>query len=265
MRFTTKVTNLGIELSLHDDELPGPLEPAADADQIHPCRYYVYAHLDSSGQVFYVGKGTGRRAWSTDRHPLWVRYVENHLSGEYQVRILRDNLSAEDVEEVEAEWIAQCSGTVVNWFNMGRKTDFEALDRRNNLRAANLSIIKQAKAIEKHDIEKAVSMYIRAIEAIQGYAFITYEKGLVGQLLEEEAAELGISGEINALDRLTICLVKIGKAAEAAQYTEKYFSLYRRDRQFKVAERIVKRVEKALARMQKPNQRLHRMPKSRSL
>ena len=108
-------------------------------------------------------------------------------------------------------------------------------------------------------------MYIRAIEAIQGYAFITYEKGLVGQLLEEEAAELGISGEINALDRLTICLVKIGKAAEAAQYTEKYFSLYRRDQQFKVAERIVKRVEKALARMQKPNQPLHRTPKSRRL
>ena len=67
MKFTTKLTNLGIELSLHDDEIPGLLEPAADADQKHPRRYYVYAHLDSSGQIFYVGKGTGRRAWSTDR------------------------------------------------------------------------------------------------------------------------------------------------------------------------------------------------------
>src|SRR3990170_1391723 len=137
MKFTTKLTNLGIELSLHEDKVPGPLEPATDADQIHPRRYYVYAHLDSSGQVFYVGKGTGRRAWSTDRHPLWVRYVEKHLNGEYQVRILRDNLSAEDIEEVEAEWIAQCSDTVVNWFNMGRETDFEAPDRRNSLRAVN--------------------------------------------------------------------------------------------------------------------------------
>ena len=225
MRFTTKLTNLGIELSLHDDELPGLLEPAADADQIHPRRYYVYAHLDSSGQIFYVGKGTGRRAWSTDRHPLWVRYAEKHLNGEYQVRILRDNLSAEDVEEVEAEWIAQCADTVVNWINMGRKTDFDALDRRYSLRAANLSLIQQARAIEKQDIDKAASMYIQAIEAIQAYAFITYEKGLVGQLLEEEAAELGVSGEINALDRLTICLVKIGRAGEAAKYTENYFSL----------------------------------------
>jgi hypothetical protein len=261
MRFTIKPTNLGIELSMQDEELPGFLEPAPDADQVNPRGYYVYAHLDSSGQIFYVGKGTGRRAWSADRHPLWVRYVEKHLKGEYQVRILRDNLSAEDVEEVEAEWIAQCADTVVNWFNMGREIDIEASDRRYSLRSANLSLIQQARAIEKQDIEKAISMYIRAIEAIQGYAFITYEKGLVGQLLEEEAAELGISGEINALDRLTICLVKIGKAAEAAQYTEKYFLLYRRDQQFKVAERIVKRVEKALARMQKPYQPLHRKPK----
>lgn len=105
-------------------------------------------------------------------------------------------------------------------------------------------------------------MYIQAIEAIKGYAFITYEKGLVGQLLEEEAAEIGVSGEICALDRLTICLVKIGRATEAAQYTENYFSLYRRDQQFKVAKRIVKRVEKAFARMKKPNQPLHRTPKS---
>ena len=260
MRLTIKPTNLGIELSLHDDELPGLIEPAADADQINPRRYYVYAHLDSSGQIFYVGKGTRRRAWSTDRHPLWVRYVEKHLKGEYQVRILRDNLSAEDVEEVEAEWIAQCADTVVNWINMGREIDIEASDRRHSLRAANLSLIQQARAIEKQDIEKAVSMYTRAIEAIQGYASITYKKGLVGQLLEEEAA--GISGEINALDRLTICLVKIGKATEAAQYTKKYFLLYRRDQRFKVAERIVKRVAKVLARMQKPNQSLHRTPKS---
>jgi hypothetical protein len=253
MKFTTKLTNLGIELSLHEDEVPGPLEPATDADQKHPRQYYVYAHLDSSRQIFYVGKGTGRRAWSTERHPLWSRYVEKHLNGEYQVKILHDNLSAEDVEEVEAAWIAQCSDTVVNWFNMGRETDFEPLDRRNSLRAVNLSLIQQAKAIEKYDLEKATSMYIQAIEAIQSYAFITYEKGLVSQLLEEEAAELGVCGEINALDRLTLCLIKLGRPAEAVQHTDNYFALYRRDLQFGVAKRIAKRFNKALARMQKPN------------
>lgn len=250
MKLTTKLTNLGIELSLHEDEILGHLKPATDADQIHPRQYYVYAHLDSSGQVFYVGKGTGSRAWSTDRHPLWSRYVEKHLNGEYQVIILHDNLSAEDVEEVEAEWIAQYSDTVVNWVNMGRKTDFEALDRRNSLRDVNLSLIQQAKAIEEYDLEKATSMYIQAIEAIQAYASITYAKGLVGQLLAEEAAELGVCGEVKALDRLTICLIKLGRTMEAIQHTDNYFTLYRRDLQFSVAKRIMKRVNKALARMQ---------------
>jgi hypothetical protein len=96
-------------------------------------------------------------------------------------------------------------------------------------------------------------MYIQAVEAIQSYAFITYEKGLVGQLLKEEAAELGVCGEINALDRLTLCLIKRGRPAEAVQHTDNYFALYRRDLQFGVAKRIAKRVNKALARIQKPN------------
>lgn len=250
-----------IQLS-SEDKAPAPLEPSADADQIHPRPYYVYAHLDSSGQIFYVGKGTGRRAWSSVRHPLWVRYVEKHLNGKYQVKILRDNIPAEDVEEVEEFWIAQHADTVINWFNFNRKTDFEACDKRYSLTTANRSLIKQAKAIEKHDIDKAISMYIQAVEAIQSFAFIRTEKGIVGQLLDEEASELGVFGMIEAIDRLTICLVKAGRVSEAAQYTDNYFSLYRRDLQFGVAKRIMRRVDKALSRMRLPNQPLHRTPKN---
>jgi len=250
MEIKIKATNLGIEFSLHDGEPTSSIEPSSDADQKQPRKYYVYAHLDDTGKIFHVGKGMGRRAWSTDRHPLWSRYVENHLNCVYQVRILHDNLSEDEAEELEAEWIAQCSDTVVNWVNMGRQTDFEALDRCNSLRAANLKLIEQAKAIEKCDLEKATSIYIQAIKAIQSYAFITYEKGLVGQLLEEEAEELGACGEVNALDRFTLCLVKLGRPEEAAQYTDNYFKQYRRDLEFNVAKRIEKRVSKAL---KKPN------------
>ena len=253
MKFTTKQTNIGVEFSLSEAGTPRSLEPPTDADQENPRGYYVYAHLDRSGQIFYIGKGTGRRAWSIDRHPLWSRYVDKHLKGEYQVRILRDNLSAEDAEEVETEWIAQCSGTVVNWVNMGRETDFGALDKLHRLRDENLSLIQKAQTIEKYDIEKAVPMYIQAIEAIQTYALMTYEKGLVGQLLEEEAAELGICGDVNILNRLTICLMKLGRMTEAVQRTDNYFALYRRDMQYGVGKRIMKRVNKARAHIQKTN------------
>jgi hypothetical protein len=248
MQYRIKLTNRGVELSQYEGDVPGPLEPSPDADQDHPRRYYIYAHLDSAGEIFYIGKGTGRRAWSPDRHPLWSRYVEKHLGGEYQVRILQDNLSPGEAEELEAAWIDQYSDRVVNWINMGREIDLETLDRRNALRTGNLAVIREAEAIEKHDRDKAAVMYIQAIETIRSYAFLTYEKGLVGKLLGEEAADLGVHGEIHALDRLTMCLIKLGRPEEAAQRAEDYFSQYARDRQLIVAARITHRVRKAIER-----------------
>ena len=131
---------------------------------------------------------------------------------------------------------------------MGRDLDLAALDKRNTLRDANLPLIKEAKAMEKIDLEKAVTKYIKAIDSIKSYASIIFDKGLVGQLLKEEASDLGIHGEIRALDRLTICLVKLGESSKAYEQSEKYFSLYRRDLEFSCAKKILKRVNKAITR-----------------
>ncbi len=248
MKITSRLTNLGIEFSLSSGDISKPLIPAADANQESPRRSYVYAHTDSAGKIFYVGKGERRRAWSTDRHPLWRRYVEKHLRGNYQVRILQDDLSAGQAEEVEAAWIAQCSDDLVNWVNMGRATDFQALERYHKLRDANRSLIQRAKAFEKRDMVQAIKMYTQAIEAIPGYAFIKYEKGLVGQLLREEADELGRSGEIEALDRLTMCLIKLKTPAEASEHAKSYFAMYRRDLEMAASQRIAKRIEKQAQR-----------------
>ena len=148
MNPSIRLTNLGIEISVGTGGSPQPLKPATDADQSSPRRSYVYAHLDDAGKIFYVGKGKRRRAWSIDRHPLWHRYVDKHLGGKYQVRILKDNLSAQEAEEVEAEWIAECSDDLVNWVNMGRPTDFQLLDRFHALRNANQKLIQETKALE---------------------------------------------------------------------------------------------------------------------
>ena len=247
MKIISKLTNLGFEISLEEED-PKPLLADPDADQLHPRGYYVYAHVDAAGRKFYIGKGTQRRAWSEDRHPLWHRYVGNHLKGQYTVRILRDNLSSEESEELEADWIAQCSDTVVNWVNAGRATDFEALAKYHRLRDANRALIESAKAVERTDLASAISVYRQVIDAIAEYATISYESGIVGQLLAEESAELGINGELEALDRLTLCLARLGRAEEAARETEKYFAPYRRDLQLSGAARIAKRVEKALAK-----------------
>jgi hypothetical protein len=246
MKLRTRLTNRGVEIFLGRN-LPSPLTPSKDADQVKPRGWYVYAHVDSAGKMFYIGYGTGRRAWSRDRHPLWHRYVEKHLNGKYRVLILQDNLSASKAEEIESDWIAQSEG-LVNWQNMGRHFDLKAIDLSNKLRDANRTLIQQAKLVEKTDMEKAAQMYIQAIDAIAGYALIKDKSGIVAQLLEEEEEELGRNGQVEPIDRLTMCLVKLGRVREAVQRSEDYFKLYRRDSEMGAFQRIQRRLEKARLR-----------------
>jgi hypothetical protein len=247
MKITTKLTNLGIEIKVQQAGYEDALKPAEDVNQERPRDNYVYAHVDAAGKVFYVGKGRGQRAWSTDRHPLWQRYVEKHLGSIYQVKILQDNLSDPEADQVEAAWIAQHSENLVNWINMGRSIDIQLINYYHAVRNANRAVIQRARSVEKLDLQQAVSLYLQAIAAIPDYALISYESGLVGELLAEEAEELGRNGEIEALDRLTMCLVKLGRAAEAGQYANEYYLLYRREVCLAASGRISKRIEKALA------------------
>ena len=223
------------------------LEPNANANQTQPRRSYVYAHLDERGTPFYIGQGVGRRAWDHDRHPLWYRYVEKHLKGKYEVVILEENLTPKQAGQIESAWIAQESETLVNWFNMSRKTDFEAIDSYHKLRKANLSLFAEGREKEKTAPEEAVALYRETLARVAEYASIQAERGLIGQLLNEEIAETGLRGELQILDRLTLCLVRLGRDAEASEAAEQYFAKYRADLSLSVAAKIFKRVNKASA------------------
>ena len=243
----TRLSNLGIEISYGPKKLKKPLEPSRDADQVNPRGHYVYAHLDAKGNIFYIGEGVGRRAWSENRHDLWYRYVEKHLNGKYRVQILIDNLCEEDAEYLENVWMAQCGGeNLVNWITMARHVDLHEVERYHSLRNANRRLIQEARPVEKDDLEKASAMYVKAIDAIGEYASIHLETGLVGKLMEEEATEFGINGELEALDRLSLCLIKLNRPQEAANRADAYFALYRRDLHMSAALRITKRIQKAL-------------------
>ena len=63
--------------------------------------HYVYAHRRlSDDKIFYVGKGSGVRAWVTKgRNNYWTRVAEKH--GCY-VDIIFDNLGDEEAYELEA-------------------------------------------------------------------------------------------------------------------------------------------------------------------
>ena len=67
--------------------------------------FYVYLHRKkTTGEVFYVGKGSGDRAWSASgRNDLWVRTVNKHG---YTVEIFLSNLQEWYAFELEKELIA---------------------------------------------------------------------------------------------------------------------------------------------------------------
>ena len=247
MKFYTGfgVSREGMYVDLHlSEESPQRLEPSATASQISPKRSYVYGHYEERGIPFYIGKGTGRRAWEGERHRLWHRYVQTHLQGKYSVVILVDDLTSIQAEEAESEWIAQESETLVNWVNFGGKTDFEALDRYHSLRNTNRQLVASARGMEKSHPEEAIRLYYQAFANVEPYAAIQPEGGLRGQLINEEQAEFGITGELSVLDRLTLCLVRAGRGSEAATVSAQYFSKYRADEDLTGAGPIKKRVAK---------------------
>jgi hypothetical protein len=234
-----------IYVGMRRDQIQKVLENASP-DQNNPTKFYLYGHYAMDGALFYIGKGTGKRGWSKNRHPLWQRYVDNHLGGKYSVRIIVDGLSSEDAEELETGLIAEYGMTLVNWYNFGRKMDYSLLEKFHELRNANRKFIKETRLIEKSDIELAIQNYKIALLNIAEYAFMNYETGLVGKLLQEENEELGISGELEALDRLTLCLIKLGRNIEAQEYVNSYFKRYKRDSVLQTSNKIKKRVTKAL-------------------
>jgi hypothetical protein len=81
--------------------------------------YYVYAHTKPDSTVFYIGKGTRGRAWSTHgRNTRWQRTVAKHG---HEVLLLAEGLTQEQAVEEEAQIIAHFKpfGNLVNILDRG--------------------------------------------------------------------------------------------------------------------------------------------------
>jgi hypothetical protein len=88
--------------------------------------YYVYLHRDlATSEVFYIGKGSGRRAWDTEgRHDLWKQKVVSLAAG-WDVEVAKHDLSEIEAFELEAELVelhggcAAVGGKLTNWIPGG--------------------------------------------------------------------------------------------------------------------------------------------------
>lgn len=74
-------------------------------------RFYVYLHLKPSGEIFYVGKGTGKRAWSRNLRNRHWRYVVAFY--DFVVQIHTDNLTEEQAFELEKQLIKHYKKTTI--------------------------------------------------------------------------------------------------------------------------------------------------------
>lgn len=87
-------------------------------------RFYVYIHTKPDGTPFYVGKGTGRRAYmKTNRNKHWKNTISKYEN--YRVDIFKDKLNENDANNLEIILIKAFGrmdlslGTLVNMTNGG--------------------------------------------------------------------------------------------------------------------------------------------------
>lgn len=68
---------------------------------------YVYGHFNiHTNECFYIGKGTGGRAWQLEgRNDKWIEYVKTN--GNYDVRILICELTEDESYMIERVLIEQ--------------------------------------------------------------------------------------------------------------------------------------------------------------
>jgi hypothetical protein len=67
--------------------------------------YYVYIHTINDEVLFYIGKGTGNRAWvHNGRTKAWMDLVQQN-NNNYTIEILADNLSEQTALCLEAALI----------------------------------------------------------------------------------------------------------------------------------------------------------------
>jgi hypothetical protein len=193
-----------------------------------PCklgRFYVYVHKDAEGVVFYVGKGTGDRAYSRDRPPEWNEYVSKKSGGKFSVEIVRDRISEDDALQIEDAVMAEYAPTIINAANMHAPYDAAKIMAYSEAMRSYSKGLKQATDLTKAaKLDQAVTefeaAYISYFDVIKNHDYdLGARRGL--------ESTTGFNFHPHALaDRYTKALAKAGRCSELVAFAERYFRDY---------------------------------------
>lgn len=190
--------------------------------------------------------------YTKSRHPNLPRYRLQDVCEAFSIEVEeRDGIKAHrafyDTERATKLFFAVSSGAEPTIFNTpaNRKSvNYKELAKYHGIRSAAKEVSEKSKKLEREDINSAISGHNSAIELlIQARSLKIYS----------EDTDHGYGGDIECLNRLTICLCKAGRAEEAQAAAALYFSTFPQDRDLKSAAQILKRLEKAALRSLNPD------------
>lgn len=89
--------------------------------------YYVYIHCRVNGDVVYVGKGKGNRAWATKRtdpvHSRWMHYCVQYEAP--NVQIIERFLTEEEALKLETQLIEHYEKVGCKLFNRDKSKYYQ--------------------------------------------------------------------------------------------------------------------------------------------
>lgn len=118
--------------------------------------YYVYVHIcKSTGNIFYVGKGKGNRAYSTERNERWAEYVKKH---QYFTLILYKNKTEGEALVIERRLINEQKANGILTNIVHNRTKVPKLTYVNTTLVADLDSSREEK-MYKDFLRKAHELY----------------------------------------------------------------------------------------------------------
>lgn len=135
----------------------------------------------------------------------------------------------------------------MNWSNPGREFDYQALQKYHKLRDENKLFVSETKVLETEAREEAIRRYRLALDRLRVYDNMTLETGLVAELTERRKI-----GDLEILDRLTLCLKKNNQSDEAREEAVRYFDEYTDSETSSIGRRVAKRVGISIVQPAKP-------------
>jgi hypothetical protein len=210
-----------------------------------PGKHYVYVHKGPDGIVFYVGKGTGNRAYSRDRGPDWNWYVKNVLGDQFSVELVRENVSEADASELEDLLMQRYGATIINLQNFHSPKDQAKFMAYADAIKLYSDVRNEATSLAASDkIDEAMAAFLTAYDHyLAAMQNSDYDLGARRRLRGSGLYEYHPTALADACTKM---LAKSARYAELVTFGDRYFADFKPP-YTKGEETMRRRIEKARA------------------